>query len=181
MTITKSLCLRPVPPVKHKESHLLTESTQLSEAFNWDRSIEKVIIHPLYLAQWENLPHISSPLAQNEDLISKGAKCTLQFSPQLNSSSRFVSLLALLEIVEIKPGWVCGVVSSVTGRSNPRPASGSNQAGPSVPHRHLDSILILCLNFYLKEKSKVLFFEFTDNKNWMWKMHRFRSLDSVLE
>ena len=70
-------------------------------------------------------------------------KGTMQFSPQLNSSSRFVSLLALFLDVEIEPGWVCGIVESNTGRSNPRPASGSNQAGPSVSHRHLDSTFSL--------------------------------------
>ena len=37
----------------------------------------------------------------------------------------------------------CGVVESDTGRSNPRPPSGSNQAGPSVPHRHLNSTFSL--------------------------------------
>ena len=32
-----------------------------------------------------------------------------------------------------------------------------------------------------KEKSKTLVFQFTDNINWMWKMHRVSFLDSVLE
>ena len=43
------------------------------------------------------------------------------------------------QLLEIEPGWVCEVVGPDTGRSNPRPASGSNQAGPGVPYRHLDS------------------------------------------
>jgi len=54
-----------------------------------------------------------------------------------------VSLLALFLNVEIEPGWVCEVVGPDTGRSNPRPASGSNQAGPGVPYRHLDSAFSL--------------------------------------
>ena len=97
------------------------------------------------------------PPAQNGDLKSKGTKGTLQFSPQLNSSSRFVSLLALFLDVEIEPGWVCGIVESNTGRSNPRPASGSNQAGPSVSHRHLDSTFSL-FEFLFEGKVQNLFF-----------------------